>query len=98
MQDSYTVNGDLPLLGVQGISTAGGLIVQVRCPSGLSVLSADDAQDFANSILRELSRLGHESKWLRHFKKQLDDAIANTTDEELKSYFGPMYEEIGHSI
>lgn len=57
--DSFTVNGDLVILASQAIKTDHGIVVQTRCPSGLSVLSASDAYHFANNILKELDRMGY---------------------------------------
>lgn len=82
------VNGELPLLQAQGIPTLdSNLVIQVRCPAGLSVLTADDAYELIQNIKRELVKYNHESKHLREFKRDLDQVLENTTDEELKAFF-----------
>lgn len=57
--ESFTVNGELPILTSQAVKTDHGIVVQTRCPSGLSVLSSSDAYTFAMGILKELDRLGY---------------------------------------
>lgn len=54
--EGFTINGELPLLEVQGVWTPEwDYVIQMRCPSGLSVLSSKDAKTFMANLKREIS-------------------------------------------
>jgi len=85
MNDSFTVNGELPLLGAQAISTSSGnVVVQLRCPAGLSMLTGDDALRLAENIRNQLNSVGFESFRVKEWKAALAAELRNKTDEELQ--------------
>lgn len=82
------VNGELPLLQAQGIPTSNSdLVIQVRRPAGLSVLTAEDALALMQNIQNELRKHEYVSKSLREFKRKFDEMLASLTDEELQAEF-----------
>lgn len=88
MNESFTINGDLPLLEAQAISGSdGNVVVQVRCPAGLSMLIGDDALKLAENIRHQLNLIGFESAWLKSFKAEFDKIMQSMTDEELVQEF-----------
>lgn len=85
MNDSFTVNGELPLLGAQAIATSSGnVVVQVRCPAGLSMLTGDDALQLAENIRRQLDSVNFESSRLKAWKAELETTLESMSDEELR--------------
>ena len=89
MNVSFTVNGELPLLGAQAISAQNGnVVVQVRCPAGLSMLTGDDALKLSENIRSQLNYVGFESSRLKAFKAEFDRQPESMTDEELHGLFG----------
>jgi hypothetical protein len=90
------VNGELPLLQAQGIPTSNSdLVIQVRCPAGLSVLTAEDALTLMQNIQNELRKHDYVSKSLREWKRKFDEMLASMTEEELDASLSYTYDDDG---
>jgi hypothetical protein len=81
MSKISTTNGELPCLQARVISAENNnVLIQVRCPSGLSTLTGDDALKLADNIKHQLTQVGFESASVRAFKEEFDRISASMTD------------------
>jgi len=84
---SLSVDDNLPLLAAQAVAG----VIQVRCPVGLSIMSADDAYLLMSNIKGQLVAMDYNFPQL--FKERLDELLSTMSDEELSIEFDPWTRE-----
>jgi hypothetical protein len=95
MSKISTTNGELPCLQARVISAENNnVLIQVRCPSGLSMLTGDDALELADNIKHQLTQVGFESASVRAFKEEFERILASKTDKELQAEFDRISESL----